>query len=640
MILDSRISGPQSTWSLVTRPFLQRKCACGSTPGPSGECEECKRKRLALQTKLAVNQPGDQYEQEADRVAKAVIGGAAASRSSINSLGSNAAQRERQAAGGEEVSGTPPIVDEVLQSSGQPLEGATRAVMEERFGYDFSRVRIHCDQQAGQSAQAVSADAYTVGHHVVFAPDRYAPSTSAGQQLLAHELVHVVQQSAAAGSAISGIDTPESPRERAAERATERVLSGGAAPAERSVASPRIQRQAAGGGKPTPSAKAPCVIHFRKGTTEFTNAKEFAKCMKAIRAHLKGAGVKKIVELHGYASEEGTAKFNQELSDKRAKIVKLLLGKGGIDTSQLKLSVHGEDNSYRTHEENRRVEVILPAPQVSGSNDQPGPPPGETLRKLYEMAPEPGPEKEKDPVEIEIGKEMRVNVPDSPAWAKIVPDYTIFPQGEAFVLSHFVKVKVTGLSEKRLGFVKIEILEGRNKGDTAEIDRANLGPAAASSGPAHTRFTLSSNEFWYGGKGPVKAISHSAKLLPTGRYDVQIPDYSHDKGDKYGDYATTWFLVGDSSDKYLHPGFASLGCVTVEIKMGDTTTWPAIWKHLISARKDDKYVGDIEINAGGLSVCERECNEEFERCLKTSSTGGMECMPVKQACYAKCAQQP
>src|SRR5438034_7391335 len=114
MILDSRISSPQSTWSPVTRPFLQPKCACGGTPGPTGECEECKRKRLALQTKLAVNQPGDQYEQEADRVAEAVVGGAAASRSSINSLGSNAAQRERQTAGGEEVSGTPLIVDEVL----------------------------------------------------------------------------------------------------------------------------------------------------------------------------------------------------------------------------------------------------------------------------------------------------------------------------------------------------------------------------------------------------------------------------------------------------------------------------------------------------------------------------------------------
>ena len=53
---------------------LQRKCACGGTPGPIGECEECrKKKRLGLQTKLKVNEPGDIYEQEADRIADQVM---------------------------------------------------------------------------------------------------------------------------------------------------------------------------------------------------------------------------------------------------------------------------------------------------------------------------------------------------------------------------------------------------------------------------------------------------------------------------------------------------------------------------------------------------------------------------------------
>ena len=74
---------------------LQRKCACGGTPGPTGECEECRRKRVGLQPKLKINQPGDRYEQEADRVAEAVMSGAISSRPSISSLGTtNKAQRD------------------------------------------------------------------------------------------------------------------------------------------------------------------------------------------------------------------------------------------------------------------------------------------------------------------------------------------------------------------------------------------------------------------------------------------------------------------------------------------------------------------------------------------------------------------
>jgi hypothetical protein len=85
-------------------------------------------------------------------------------------------------------------VDSVLRSSGQPLDRATRREMESRIGYDFSHVRLHTDAQAGQSAQQLSAKAYTVGSNVVFAPGRFAPQTSEGRHLLAHELTHVVQQ--------------------------------------------------------------------------------------------------------------------------------------------------------------------------------------------------------------------------------------------------------------------------------------------------------------------------------------------------------------------------------------------------------------------------------------------------------------
>lgn len=88
----------------------------------------------------------------------------------------------------------PPIVDEVLQTPGQPLDPGTRGFMELRFGQDFSRIRVHTDDQAVESAQAVSARAYTVGRDIAFGRRQYAPQTLEGRRLLAHELTHVLHQ--------------------------------------------------------------------------------------------------------------------------------------------------------------------------------------------------------------------------------------------------------------------------------------------------------------------------------------------------------------------------------------------------------------------------------------------------------------
>ena len=89
----------------------------------------------------------------------------------------------------------PPIVDDVLQSPGEPLNATTRAFMEPRFGSDFSHVRVHTDERAATSARAVDALAYTVGSHLVFEHGQYAPESTAGRQLLSHELTHSIQQS-------------------------------------------------------------------------------------------------------------------------------------------------------------------------------------------------------------------------------------------------------------------------------------------------------------------------------------------------------------------------------------------------------------------------------------------------------------
>jgi hypothetical protein len=180
--------------------ILQRRCACGQHTGVSGECAECRKKRQANMLQRAATD---------------------------------------SAATGD----VPPIVHEVLRSPGQPLDAATRAFMEPRFGhdfsavpshiapqgkltvnqpgdrfeqeadrtaqqvtssaalpsseggYDFSQVRVHTDARAAESARAVNALAYTVGQHVVFGAEQYEPGTAQGRRVLAHELAHVVQQS-------------------------------------------------------------------------------------------------------------------------------------------------------------------------------------------------------------------------------------------------------------------------------------------------------------------------------------------------------------------------------------------------------------------------------------------------------------
>ena len=96
---------------------------------------------------------------------------------------------------GSNASFVPPIVHEVLRSRGQPLDSETRASMEPRFGYNFGNVRVHADAHAAESTRALNALAYTVGHDVVFGREQFSPSSTKGRQLLAHELVHVIQQS-------------------------------------------------------------------------------------------------------------------------------------------------------------------------------------------------------------------------------------------------------------------------------------------------------------------------------------------------------------------------------------------------------------------------------------------------------------
>jgi Domain of unknown function (DUF4157) len=117
------------------------------------------------------------------------------------------------------------LVTPTVSSSGASLDARTRARMEERFGYDFSRVRVHADAPAAASAQAVGATAYAVGQHVAFAQHAYAPDTESGDKLLAHELAHVVQQNTASLPPTGALKLPTgSSAEREADAMAARAI--------------------------------------------------------------------------------------------------------------------------------------------------------------------------------------------------------------------------------------------------------------------------------------------------------------------------------------------------------------------------------------------------------------------------------
>ncbi len=130
-------------------PGVQRKCSCG------GSCDKCK---------------AEQPDEERGKVQRKPTG------PHISAVGSSPASSGMTA---------PPIVHEVLRSPGQPLDPGTRALMEPRFGHDFSRVRVHFDAAAQQSAHDVNANAYTVQNNIVFGAGRFAPGTRQGRHLIA-----------------------------------------------------------------------------------------------------------------------------------------------------------------------------------------------------------------------------------------------------------------------------------------------------------------------------------------------------------------------------------------------------------------------------------------------------------------------
>ncbi|CAH1087678.1 eCIS core domain-containing protein [Candidatus Nitrotoga sp. 1052] len=169
--------------------LLQRKCACGgpASSSLSGECEECNKKRL--QKRLSIGASNDPLEQEADRIADQVL--AAPAHSTVSGIPPRIQRLTGQSSG--EADRAPASVDRVLAGAGRPLDTLLQQDMGQRFGHDFSQVRVHTGLAAEQSARDLHAHAYTVGHNIVFGAGGFAPGSHEGRRLIAHELTHVVQ---------------------------------------------------------------------------------------------------------------------------------------------------------------------------------------------------------------------------------------------------------------------------------------------------------------------------------------------------------------------------------------------------------------------------------------------------------------
>ncbi|MCI0533585.1 MAG: DUF4157 domain-containing protein [Verrucomicrobiales bacterium] len=150
--------------------------------------------------------------------------------------------------------------------TGTPMDEGPRSFFEERFGHDFSQVRIHADQSAASAAEQRGASAFTVGNDIVFGRNQYRPASSSGGSIIAHELAHVLQQRSGAPQA-AGISLQMQP----------------APPKTESAAAPKVQAPT------TPSGWAAAVDKavrtkfglgakdFSSARTSFVGTEEFAK---------------------------------------------------------------------------------------------------------------------------------------------------------------------------------------------------------------------------------------------------------------------------------------------------------------------------------------------------------------------------
>lgn len=148
---------------------------------------------LRLQPKLTLGPGADPYEREADQVAEQVVS------RTLPTPWAPTLRADGSRPPGLGGPSLPPVIGAAVrqtQGSGRPLPQPVRGAMEQAFDADFHLVRVHADGESDRLSRSFAARAFTAGRNIFFRGGEYHPGSRAGQQLLAHELTHVVQQDA------------------------------------------------------------------------------------------------------------------------------------------------------------------------------------------------------------------------------------------------------------------------------------------------------------------------------------------------------------------------------------------------------------------------------------------------------------
>lgn len=153
-----------------------------------------------VQPKIKVSKPSDPLEKEADGISEQIVNGSDFNQSISTKNNPSNIQTKQKGITNSSTQGIPNSVSNSLRNSGNPLEPEVKESMESAFDQDFSKVRIHSDDAAHRSADSINARAYTFQNDIVFGENQYNPDSFEGRKLLAHELVHTVQQSQGNGS--------------------------------------------------------------------------------------------------------------------------------------------------------------------------------------------------------------------------------------------------------------------------------------------------------------------------------------------------------------------------------------------------------------------------------------------------------
>lgn len=327
-------TAPPPSYTDVRGGLLQRECACGGSAGVTGSCDDCDNQKLSLQ------------------------------RSTGNS------EVETRSS-----SRVPPIVHEVLRSQGLPLDAETRAFMEPRFGHDFGHVRVHADADAAESARAVNALAYTVGHDLVFGYGQHAPQSLTGQRLLAHELTHVIQQRATIPQSRLEIGEANDSSEQEADEVADVVMRSSPddlrSPTVAPLSIARVQRACGGAalGQPTPDCTRRTqdasgeVFHFIVNCDDLESGEE-----EHLQCFAIGLPPGSTVMVHGFASSEGDEAYNWRLSCHRANKISTLIHRFRPDLTLTSPNFkHGATTGPASDRRSAIVETTVPTPVPTGS---------------------------------------------------------------------------------------------------------------------------------------------------------------------------------------------------------------------------------------------------------------------------------